>query len=175
MANPVNWPAGVPSCIMPLSAQGGFRDNRLSFDTDSKMNPIERPSSSWAPEVYSIEMTPMSLSQFEEFQRWYAQDLRFGALPFAWRHPITRKAGAWKIVKGDPPYRVTKRGLTPIGSDSRRVGVVFTVMSCPLPLTDEQAIIAEFGSLDPFPYWEDRLHVITNEDYPPALDLPPIP
>lgn len=137
MANPVDWPSDVPSCIMPLSAQGGFRDNRLSFDTDSKMNPIERPSSSWAPEVYSVELTPLSLSQFEEFQRWYADDLSFGALPFYWSHPITGEPGVWKILKSDPPYRVTKRGLIPNGSGRRRIGVAFSVMSCPLPAKDE--------------------------------------
>lgn len=137
MATVIDWPVGVPSCIMPLSAQGGLRDNRLSFDTDSKLNPIERPASSWAPEVYSVELTPLSVAQFEEFQRWYADDLRFGALPFYWPHPITGEAGVWKILKADPPYRVSKRGLIAKGSGKRRIGLGFSVMSCPLPPKDE--------------------------------------
>lgn len=125
----VDWPTGVPSCIEPLSPQGGMQDNRLSFETDSRMPPIERPLSSWTPEVYSVEMVPMSIDQFNEFQRWYRDDLSFGVMPFKWRHPITGVASAWKIVKGDPPYQVRKIGTIPRGSNLRRIGVSFTIMS----------------------------------------------
>lgn len=38
-------------------------------------------------------------------------------------------------------------------------------------LSDEEAIVDEFGNLTVFPYWEDRLHQITNYDWPPAVDF----
>lgn len=127
----IDWPEGVPSCIMPLSPQGGLRDNRLSFETDSRMPPTERPASSWTPEVYSVEMTPMSPQQFELFQAWYKGPLRFGVYPFKWFHPITKMASPWRIVKGDPPYQVRKIGYIPHGSGLRRISISFSVMSYP--------------------------------------------
>ncbi|MBI1620026.1 phage tail tube protein [Aquamicrobium zhengzhouense] len=39
---------------------------------------------------------------------------------------------------------------------------------------DERAIYDELGDLVPFPMWEDELHVVTNEEWPPALVIPPI-
>jgi hypothetical protein len=128
---PADWPVGVPDCIMPLSPQGGIRDNRYSFETDSKMPPIERPTSSWTPEVYSVDLAPLSVEQFSLFQAWYAETLAFGTLPFNWAHPITGTASVWKIVKADPPYRVSKAGLIPSGSGKRRVTLSFSIMSWP--------------------------------------------
>ena len=125
----IDWPEGVPSCIMPLSPQGGLRDTRLSFETDSKMAPVERPLSSWAPEVYSVELAPLSVAQFELFQAWYKGPLRFGVYPFAWLHPITKTVSPWKIVKGDPPYQVKKIGHIPNGSARRRISLSFSIMS----------------------------------------------
>lgn len=127
----VPWPVGVPSCIQPLSPQGGRRDNRLSFETDSKMPPIERPVSSWTPEVYAVELVPMSLEQFRLFQNWYSSGLAWGVRSFAWYHPITRDVSSWKILKADPPYQVSKSRMIRLGSDTRGVSVSFTVMSTP--------------------------------------------
>lgn len=132
MSTPIiGWPEGVPQCIMPLSPQGGLRDNRYSFETDSKMPPIERPLSSWTPEVYSVELSPISLEQFGLFQTWYKVSLRFGVYPFLWLHPITKVSMPWKIVKADPPYQVRKAGMTPAGSAKRRVSLSFSIMSWP--------------------------------------------
>ncbi len=149
----IDWPDGVPSCIMPLSPQGGLRDNRLSFETDSRMPPIERPLSSWAPEVYSVELAPISLDQFVLFQAWYKGPLRYGVYPFVWLHPITKVVSPWKIVKGEPPYQVKKVGHIPNGSARRRISLAFSVMSWPgnvAPgyLLQEQAdlILQEEGS-----------------------------
>ena len=127
----VDWPSGVPSCIRPLSPQGGLRDNRLSFETDSRMPPIERPATGWTPEVYSVELTPLSVAQFTAFQTWYGGALAFGANAFRWDHPITGALGLWKIVKAEPPYQVRKLGLIPAGSGRRRLGLSFSVMSVP--------------------------------------------
>lgn len=129
---PVDWPATVPDCINPTSPQGGIRDNRYSFDTDSKVAPIERPSSSWSPEVYSVELTPLSIDQFKAFQTWFAEDLAFGANPFNWNHPLTGEASVWKITKSDPPYQVRKDGRIPNGTDRRRIVVSFTIMAWPV-------------------------------------------
>ena len=148
----IDWPEGVPSCIMPLSPQGGLRDNRLSFETDSRMPPVERPLSSWAPEVYSVELAPLSVDQFRLFQAWYKGPLRFGVYPFAWQHPITKDLSPWKIVKGDPPYQVKKIGNIPFGSDRRRISLSFSIMShagniSPTFIAQEQAdlILQEEG------------------------------
>lgn len=132
MVQIVVWPALVPSCIMPMSPTGGLRDNRHSFETDSRMPPIERPAASWTPEIYQVELTPLSVDQFDAFQDWYQADLRFGALPFVWLHPITGAEGVWKIVKADPPYQVRKLGRIPGGSTTRRIALSFSVMSQPL-------------------------------------------
>ena len=132
MATPImDWPIGVPYCVTTTSPNGGLRDNRLSFESDSRMPPKERPVSSWTPEVYSVELEPMSIAQFQLFQSWYKSDLRFGVYPFRWFHPITREASPWKIMKGDPPYQVRKIGPIPIGSDARRISVSFSVSSHP--------------------------------------------
>lgn len=156
MAVPVVlWPAGVPTCIVPMSASGGLRDNRYSFETESKMPPIERPMTSWTPEVYQVELVAQSLDQFRLFQAWYKNDLRYGVYPFVWSHPITGDVGAWKIVKNDPPYQVSKLGNIPLGSDRRRIRVTFSVMSWPatvLPLymaqEDTDLILQETGGSD---------------------------
>lgn len=127
----VSWHAGVPLCIEPMSAQGGLRDNRHSFETDSKMPPIERPATSWTPEVYSVELVKLSVEQFSLFQHWYVSDIRMGTLPFWFPHPVTGAIGAWKIMKADPPYQVRKVGMIPSGSHRRRISVSFTLMSWP--------------------------------------------
>lgn len=129
----ISWPASVPACIMPLSPEGGLRDNRYSFETDSKMPPIERPAGSWTPEIYAVDLSPISGPQFEAFQDWYRDDLRFGVLPFHFTHPITGAPGVWKIVKDEPPYRVRRLLNTPRGSDRRHIGLSFSLMSWPDP------------------------------------------
>ncbi|OWJ73879.1 hypothetical protein, partial [Haematobacter missouriensis] len=102
------WPFEVPDCIMPLSVEGGLQDNRVSFEPEVGP-PVERPRSSWAPEVYSLDMRLMTVAQFVAFETWYRTTLRYGVLPFEFSHPITRKRSAWKIVKGSPPYQVSKQ------------------------------------------------------------------
>lgn len=131
MVSVVDWPDGVPSCIMPTSPIGGLMDNRYSFDADAPYPPIERPMSSWTPEVYSVELVPISIAQFVLFQEWYKSDLRYGVLPFKWWHPITKTRAAWKIVKNDPPYQVSKIGAIPRDSGLRRIKLSFSIMSFP--------------------------------------------
>ena len=134
----VDWPAGVPNCVIPTSPQGGLRDNRSSFDPDNKFPPIERPASSWSPEVYSVEMNYMSVDQFSDFQSWYKNELKFGVNAFVMPHPITGVDTVWKIVKNDPPYTVSKVSLIPGGSDRRRVAVAMSIMSLPIEVPIEE-------------------------------------
>lgn len=124
-----DWPEGVPECIFPLSPQGGLRDTRLSFETDSRLPPIERPAASWAPEVYVVDLVSLTITQFQVFQAWYRNTLAYGSLPFKLDHPITRARMAWKIVKDDPPYRVTKTRLIRPGAATRGIGITFSIMS----------------------------------------------
>lgn len=130
----VAWPYGVPDCIMPLSPQGGLQDNRVSFEPD--VGPaIERPKSSWAPDVYSVQLVLISVPQFAEFERWYRSDLRHGVLPFEFRHPITKARSAWKIVKGNPAYQVTKPRLQQ-KAETRCISLSFTITAFPAGVPD---------------------------------------
>lgn len=126
----IPWPADVPGCIGPLSPAGGLRDNRLSFDPDSPVAPIERPATSWSPEVYQIELAPMSLDQFARFQDWYRHSLAYGVRPFAMPHPVLRTPGAWRIVRADPPYQVRKV-LAMRSERARGIIVSMTIRSVP--------------------------------------------
>jgi len=132
MTTVVSWPEGVPWCVEPLYTSGGLVDNRRSFETDKPGQPIERPEGSWAPELYSVQLVPLSIAQFRLFQSWYVRDLRSGVLPFKWFHPITGDVSAWKITKASPPYQVTKIGAIPPGSGLRRIALSFSAMSVPL-------------------------------------------
>lgn len=127
----VPWPADVPSCIMPLSPIGGLRDNRLSFAPDSPVAPVERPATSWAPEVYQVDLVPMSMEQFSLFQDWYRRDLAYGVRPFEMSHPILKTPCAWRIVKADPPYQVRKV-LAVRNERARGIVVSMTIQSLPI-------------------------------------------
>ena len=131
MTTIIPWPEGVPSCVMPMSPQGGLRDNRLSFETDDAVTPVERPRTSWAPELYQVTMVPMDKAMFQAFQAWFRGPLAYGSLPFVMDHPITREPTVWRIVKGDPPYQVSK--VLPMRSDDiRGISVSFGIQSMPL-------------------------------------------
>lgn len=141
-----DWPSGVPECVFPLSPQGGYRDNRLSFDVDGGFPPIERPSSSWAPEVYSVELTHLSIPQFQAFQTWYRVTLGWGVEPFKLDHPITKVRAAWKIVKADPPYQVTKARRVMNQTVMRGIALSFRIMSMPYSF-DPDFMAQEQGDL----------------------------
>lgn len=131
----IDWPSGVPQCILSDSPQGGLKDTRRSFDADIGP-PIERPATSWVGEVYAIELAPMSADDFAAFQAWYIDDLAHGVNAFVMPHPVTRVDGVWKIVKADPPFQVRKTGRIPTGSDARRVSVSMSIMSMPLAVPE---------------------------------------
>lgn len=116
------WPMGVPGCTMPLTATGGPQDNRLSFETDSGHD-ISRARASWTPDVYQVEIVPMSRYQFSLFEAWFRDDLAFGANAFMLPHPITGIDKAWKVVPGQQPYTVTKGRLMPKGGSERGIKV----------------------------------------------------
>lgn len=115
---------------MPLSPQGGLQNNRVSFDPEVGPS-VERPKTTWTPEIYSVQLALISVPQFVIFERWYKRDLRFGVLPFEWVHPVTRARGAWKFVKGDPAYQVSKPRLRQ-HPDTRCISLSFTVTSFPV-------------------------------------------
>lgn len=122
----VTWPMGVPECIMPLSPQGGPQDNRLSFETDSGHN-VARPRASWTPDVYEVDLAPMSRNQFALFEAWFRYDLRFGVNAFTMPHPITGLPSAWRVAPGDPPYTVRKIRLMH-DDDARGLAVSWKLM-----------------------------------------------
>ena len=126
------WPTAVPDCIYPLSPQGGVKANRYSFETDSPAPPIERPIHTWAPEQYTVDLVPMSLSAFEVFQTWFRGTLGYGVSPFRFKHPITKEYKSWRFVNSDPPYQVTKSRLIPNDRPNRRaIKLTFSIMSMP--------------------------------------------
>lgn len=136
MVQIVDWPEDVPLCIMPSSPQGGLRDTRYSFETDSRMPPLERPAASWVGEIYSIELAPMTVAEFSAFQAWYLVALSQGVNGFVMPHPVTKAASVWKIGKGEPPYQVQKTGRIPTDSGARRIVLSFSVMSLPLAVPE---------------------------------------
>lgn len=140
MTTIIPWPASVPSCVMPMSPQGGLRDNRLSFETDDAVTPVERPRTSWAPELYQVTMVPMDRAMFEAFQAWFRGPLAYGSLPFVMDHPITREPTVWRIVKGDPPYQVSKV-LAMRSADVRGISVSFGIQSLPMAAPDYPALL----------------------------------
>lgn len=113
----VTWPNGVPDCAAPLSAQGGPMDNRVVFTSEDERD-ITRPRNSWTPDLYSIDLAPMSQTQFATFETWFKTTLAFGANAFILDHPITGTPSAWRIVKADSyPYQVRKVALMPKAGD----------------------------------------------------------
>ena len=141
-ASIVQWPVGVPSCFMPDNVQGGPRNNRYSFETDSESVPIERPRYSWATEVYDVELTPLSNSQFILFRAWFRDDLKHGTRPFAHDHPVTGIPSAWRIVSSDPAYQVQRSRMP--DAYSRGIRVSFKVQSMPFDVAD---VLSDFGGL----------------------------
>lgn len=125
----VTWPNTVPACFMPDSPSGGPKPNRYSFQSDSDAVPIERPRYSFATEVYDVELTPLSVAQFQDFQDWFRDDLAFGTKPFAHGHPVTGVVGAWKFVSADPAYRVQRGRMT--SGNPRGIQVSFKMQSVP--------------------------------------------
>lgn len=165
MATPIiDWPLGVPSCIMPLSPQGGLQDNRISFEPDAGV-PIERPRTTWAPEVYAVDLVPLTVAQFTTFQRWYRADLASGTLPFRFLHPITRIVSPWRIVKGNPPYQVSKsrRAATP---ETRCVSLSFSIMSWPASFVP--GFLAQEGSGLVLQEQADRIIISDGYDFDPG-------
>ncbi|OWJ78424.1 hypothetical protein CDV49_08285 [Haematobacter genomosp. 1] len=110
-----------------------MQDNRVSFEPEVGVA-IERPKTSWAPEVYSVELRLLTIPQFEAFQRWYKLDLHHGVLPFEFYHPITRVRSAWKIVKGSPPYSVAKTRRAAPGA--KCIALSFSIVSFPVSIPD---------------------------------------
>lgn len=127
----VTWPEGVPPCLMPLSPEGGVQDNRLSFETDYGLD-ISRPRASWSPEIYDVEIAPMSRTQFKTFSAWFRNDLAWGSHAFIMDHPLTGEPAAWRPVPGDQPYHARKIRLMPKGEGVRGISVSMQIRSVPL-------------------------------------------
>lgn len=123
----IPWPSSVPRCVKVTSPQGGLQNNVRSFAPEVG-EPLERPKTTWTPEVYSIEFELWNTAQFIAFQLWYKRDLAFGVYPFEFFHPITLITSPWRVVKGDPPYRVgrPRRTADPL---KRSISVSMTIMS----------------------------------------------
>ena len=154
----VAWPYGLPLKLMPLASQGGLQDNRIGFEPD--VGPaIERPRTSWAPEIYAVEMALLTVDQFTEWQRFYRQDLAFGTRPFEFRHPLTRVFSPWRIRRGSPPYQAEQVRRAAPGAKCIRVA--FSVESWPASVRGGY-LLQENG--DPV-LQENGDHILVHDGY----------
>lgn len=126
----IPWPENVPSEIMLPLQGGGPQDNRLSFETDYGLD-ISRPRASWAPEVYDVEIGPLTKPEFIAFEAWFRRDLAWGVHAFILDHPITDAPAAWRPVPGNQAYQV--RTLeNPKYDRTRVISVSMQIRSVPL-------------------------------------------
>lgn len=106
MASYPAWPASLPQAPLLQSLSGGVQDNRVSFQPESGP-PIERPRMTATVEIWTIALPPMTKAQLATFEAFWRVDLAMGTRAFAWRHPVTGAVGRWKIMGGQPPYRIS--------------------------------------------------------------------
>lgn len=117
------WPTSLP--VRPLTNySGGFVDDRASFSTDQG-EPIERPLTTDAPEVYDVTLRVLSKAQYAIFKAWFKDDLRRGPKRFIFRDPVTDNPVWCKMIKGNPPYQIMP------ASGGQYLGVRFQMMLLP--------------------------------------------
>jgi hypothetical protein len=74
-------------------------------------------------------------------------------------------------LKGDEWQQWAFEGVAMNLNPSVRQVYVARTPGSTVGLSDQQAIIDEFGTLSSFPFWDNELQVSVNEDWPPALDI----
>lgn len=111
MTNPV-WPESLPQSPRRNSWQGGMVDARVSFRPD-RGPPIERAGLTAAHQTWSGTFPNLKPDQVATWERFVANDLRFGMVPFLWPDPVTRQPALWKLMpRGDLMYELSAQGAT---------------------------------------------------------------
>ena len=101
----VSWPLGLPS-IVEVTASGGPQPSKASFQPD--VGPaIERPRSTLAPELFDMVLPALTTAQYTTFADWVKNDLKFGVLPFVFRHPLLVRFSQWRLAGEGSPYTVS--------------------------------------------------------------------
>lgn len=115
-------------------------DGTVSFQPEVGV-PITRRRTTAPIEVWSMSVVLYDFAQLAEFEAWFNDDLAQGALPFVWRHPVSKAVTRFKFMPAtfDTSY-----------PGGEWVRVSFTVMTVPGRLwfapyvPDESAMVPDF-------------------------------
>ncbi|MFN7224472.1 MAG: hypothetical protein ACK4MS_10680 [Paracoccaceae bacterium] len=111
MTTPI-WPETLPQTPRRGTWTGGPVDERVSFKAD-RGPPIERAGVTAAHQTWGGTFPNLKPFQVEEWDRFVANDLRGGMVPFLWRDPITGQMALWKLMpRGGATYELSARGAT---------------------------------------------------------------
>lgn len=104
------WPAALPQTPARGGFAGGPRDERAAFQPDVGP-PIERRQVTAESALFRARFPQMSASQVAAWEVFARDTLEAGTQPFAWRHPVTQAAWAWRIAKtGETLYDLEAAG-----------------------------------------------------------------
>lgn len=91
-----DWTGGAQNVLHQFEAEDG--------------PPIVRPRVTGETAVFSAVFPNLSDAQRATFEAWFRNDLRRGALAFAWRDPVDGTVGRWRIVPDTLAYSFTSKG-----------------------------------------------------------------
>ena len=114
------WPFQDP--LMPLrTSTGAPVDNLASFQPDVGP-PTTRRRATSRVEQWEMSVLLKSFEQLTEFETWFRDDLKDGALPFVWRKPATDEVTKWRFSPASYDKRFRGAGF---------VGLSFTALLLP--------------------------------------------
>lgn len=105
MTTPV-WPATLPQAPLVDSWTGGPQRNKVSFKPEIGP-PIVRRRGTSRVVIWEGTFPPFSADQLDDFEEFFATDLKDGTLAFNWTDPVHGDTGLWTFSDDDPPYKVS--------------------------------------------------------------------
>lgn len=90
------WPFTDPF-YPQLTSTGGPIDQTASFQPDIGI-PITRRRTTAKVESWSLAVMLNDFAQLAEFEAWFQDDLEGGALPFVWRHPVSKAVARFRFT-----------------------------------------------------------------------------
>lgn len=100
------WPASLPKCPIPFSANIGAPQKAL-LRSEMDTGPAKvRPRTTAAVRPLTLKYGPMTAAQYDTFETFHADDLIFGVLSFDLHHPITRAPITVRFAGEDDHYSV---------------------------------------------------------------------
>jgi hypothetical protein len=86
---PPLWPSALPLCPDVIGLTGEVQDQVHRFVPEQGL-PIARPHQTATVALYRVSFAGMTEAQMSAFWTFFDEDLKRGALPFAWIHPRRR-------------------------------------------------------------------------------------